>query len=512
MKINRSFVDGSNNLSNTNAAGDTGRALESEKSPQSIPRGVGSIQDRFENAKQAGSQNRAFDQMLSSPGRPGFQESPFLQKQNLPEGGLNTPLQSSERDEPLTPEEMQEARADAETEQAAADRYQNEDGTWDMAQIEHDMMNVALARRLADDVDTFGRDDHNVDPGRIFDRGDRDRLEHYADTLGAGMLGLPEDIFQRAADLADTSDAPLMQYYYGDHGLGGGLGRQPSSDFSPDGMDPGRGRRPEQQNPVQPGPHSGSHSGPQPGEGGTLTGHHRHSPENHRRTSPGGHSQKGSGNYGMNGGNDGGGMSGGNKTPSNDSQSTVTPSSHRNDGPALAGAYRRETGASYSLNSGPGSSGESNQSQSTGNSDTGKKDKTGKEGLGPSESTGDLKTIPVTGLPADPETGGSRGGDDLSGGKLEKYKVKGVPQQQKDLVGPAFAVTTGADDKDRPATGGTSGTVATNTSESRANDVGGSNMARRTGGGTVDRSAGTELLMQLGLLAKLQPGGPDPEK
>jgi hypothetical protein len=154
-------------------------------------------------------------------------------------------------------------------------------------------------------------------------------------------------------------------------------------------------------------------------------------------------------------------------------------------------------------------------SQSSGGSDTEKKgkDKTG-EGLGPSEQ-GEVKEIPMTGLPpADPSTGGGQGGGDVgAAGMLEKYKVKGKTQQEKDLVGPAFGTTTGPDDKERPATGGTSGSVSTDPFDSGADDVGGAGVrGRRSGGGSVDVSAAEELLKALGLWEKRQPGGPDPEK
>lgn len=117
-----------------------------------------------------------------------------------------------------------------------------------------------------------------------------------------------------------------------------------------------------------------------------------------------------------------------------------------------------------------------------------------------------------TGLPpADPATGGGSG-DDLGGGKLSKYKTSGVTQQQKDLVGDAVGKTTGADDKDRPDTSGASGTVATDQSESRSDDLGSGKLPGRRGGGSIDVSAGDMLLKSLGVWEKMQPGGPDPAK
>jgi hypothetical protein len=110
-----------------------------------------------------------------------------------------------------------------------------------------------------------------------------------------------------------------------------------------------------------------------------------------------------------------------------------------------------------------------------------------------------------------PEGGRRGGGDDVGARRLGKPLPPGVTQQDADLVGPAFGTTTGADDKERPNTGGTSGTVADDPAVSRADDVGGGNL-RRSGGGRVDLSAGVELLKKLGLWRKFQPAGPDPPK
>lgn len=75
-------------------------------------------------------------------------------------------------------------------------------------------------------------------------------------------------------------------------------------------------------------------------------------------------------------------------------------------------------------------------------------------------------------LGEDPATGhGGRGGSEDLGARAHLAKApRGLTQQQKDFVGPAFATTTGADDKERPATGGTSGKPSTNDLD---NDVGG---------------------------------------
>lgn len=505
MKINRSYSDTYGNaVTNTDEPRTTGPADKTQNSRASTHRGSGGLQDRFENAGQPGG-NQSIQQMLTKP--------PYLQKQDLPEGGLNTPLQSREGDDPLTPEEREQARSDAEMEQAAADNYQREDGSWDVTQIEHDMLNVARARRLADDLLLDGRDREGFDPRGTFDPEDRERLVRYADWMSMRMLGLPEDVFQRAADLADTTDSRAMQYLYGHNGLGGGLGRTPASDSSSDPMDPARGHREEQRDPLQHGQRgqTGPNIGPQPGQGGTLTGHHGNARGTHGRTPTGGHSQKGGAGSSFGGSNESSGVKGGHESSSNGAPGNSQQGTSHGGQPPV-GAYRHETGNSYSLNAGSSNSGGSSGSQTTGNSDTGKKDKVGKNELGASESSGDVKTIPVTGLPGDPETGAGRSGDDLGGGRMAKYKVKGVSQQEKDLIGPAFGTTTGADDEERPAVGGTSGTVATNTSESRANDVGGTNAPRRSSGGSVGRFAGEELLRKLGLWEKLKPGGPDPEK
>jgi hypothetical protein len=163
-------------------------------------------------------------------------------------------------------------------------------------------------------------------------------------------------------------------------------------------------------------------------------------------------------------------------------------------GGQTVGPYSQESPPKYGTNGGDNEG----DSESSSNSEKKGKDKTG-EGLGPSEQ-GEVKQIPVEGLPADPETGSGKGGDDVGGRKLEKYKVRGVTQQQKDLVGRSFGTTTGADDKERPATGGTSGSVSTDPFNSASDDLGGAGMrGRRSGGGTVDRDAGLELLMRLGL-------------
>lgn len=77
------------------------------------------------------------------------------------------------------------------------------------------------------------------------------------------------------------------------------------------------------------------------------------------------------------------------------------------------------------------------------------------------------------------EGGGGGSGDDLGARRRLHSAPRGVTQQEKDLVGPAFAKRTGVDDKEGPVVGGTSGRSSTDDLDS---DVGGQRRLRSTGG------------------------------
>ena len=96
-------------------------------------------------------------------------------------------------------------------------------------------------------------------------------------------------------------------------------------------------------------------------------------------------------------------------------------------------------------------------------------------------------------------------------GRVRKARPPGVTQQDVDLVGPAFARPAGPDDEERPATGGTSGTVSQDPLNSSTDDVGARRL-RRSGGGGEAGSALEALLKRLGLWERWQAGGPDPAK
>jgi len=96
------------------------------------------------------------------------------------------------------------------------------------------------------------------------------------------------------------------------------------------------------------------------------------------------------------------------------------------------------------------------------------------------------------GLAPSPEQGGGATGNDLGTiGKLSKG-APGVTQQEMDLVGAAFGTTTGADDKDRPNTGGRPSTNTSDPNRDLGNDVGGRRMRRGTGNGGAQVSGPTE--------------------
>jgi hypothetical protein len=151
--------------------------------------------------------------------------------------------------------------------------------------------------------------------------------------------------------------------------------------------------------------------------------------------------------------------------------------------------------------------------------DDGKKGSSGSSGSGSVRGVvtiGEVEVVPDVveerDLPGgDPNTDpGGRGGGDV-GARNRLPRHPRITQQQRDLVGRAFGTATGADDKERPVVGGTSGSVSTNPSESRADDVGGLH-APRPGGGGEAGSAFEALLRSLGLWEKWQAGGPDPPK
>jgi hypothetical protein len=114
-------------------------------------------------------------------------------------------------------------------------------------------------------------------------------------------------------------------------------------------------------------------------------------------------------------------------------------------------------------------------------------------------------------LPPELDPHARGGGDDLGARKVRQARPPGVTQQDVDLVGPAFARPAGPDDEERPATGGTSGTVSQDPLGSAANDVGARRLLRSGGGGEAG-SALEALLKRLGLWERWQAGGPDPAK
>ncbi|MBI2836885.1 MAG: hypothetical protein HYX75_01095 [Acidobacteria bacterium] len=83
-------------------------------------------------------------------------------------------------------------------------------------------------------------------------------------------------------------------------------------------------------------------------------------------------------------------------------------------------------------------------------------------------------------LPSDDPMSGHGGGDDIGARGHIPGRPRGITQQQADLVGPAFAKKTGADDEETPVVGNTSGKSSADDLE---NDVGGPHMRRPGGGG-----------------------------
>lgn len=83
-------------------------------------------------------------------------------------------------------------------------------------------------------------------------------------------------------------------------------------------------------------------------------------------------------------------------------------------------------------------------------------------------------------LPADDPMSGHGGGDDIGARAHIPGRPRGITQQQADLVGPAFAKKTGADDEETPVVGNTSGKAST---DDLQNDIGGPHMRRPGGGG-----------------------------
>ncbi|MBI2839920.1 MAG: hypothetical protein HYX75_16520 [Acidobacteria bacterium] len=84
-------------------------------------------------------------------------------------------------------------------------------------------------------------------------------------------------------------------------------------------------------------------------------------------------------------------------------------------------------------------------------------------------------------LGQDPSVGHARQGssNDLGARAHLPEAPRGVTPQQKDFVGPAFAKTSGADDKERPAVGATSGRPSSNDLHG---DVGGPHQLRSSAG------------------------------
>ena len=113
-------------------------------------------------------------------------------------------------------------------------------------------------------------------------------------------------------------------------------------------------------------------------------------------------------------------------------------------------------------------------------------------------------------LSNDPMTGhgGGSGSDIGASGRIPKGSPdnrSGIQQMVQPGVS-LFSSTTGADDKERPNTGNTSGTVW---NSSEGDDLGDDLPYDLKGGGSVDTEAGKALLKQI---RPINPGGPDPGK
>ena len=463
---------------------------------------------------------------------------PFFKKPDLPPGGL-TDLKDGDR--------------------AELPWYQNEQGQWNLKWIAKD---IRWARRIADALARIRggevvADDPNDDPplgglpseDGVYTAEDITDLEGLLNSIEDNLATVPIFHYHTAWDSAWAADGkprrgedpkgpvtaipvqelpplvPLEEIVinvdpsqlqlvpgFDPHPRGNRTTGQPD----PWGGGPSPGpQRPPQRGVVagQGGGGGGSSIGPNPGQGGTLVG--------------GGGGQQGGGGYSpwgssqQGGAQQGGGGSlgdpGGVRGGAPGSPDSPGGPGESNKGPDKGGETKDPKKDGETTKKGDDKGGSSGSDVKK--TDDGKKDSSGSSGSGRvrgSVTIGEVRieqdVVEEQDLPGgDPETGRGRGeGEDLRG-RIAAHRPPGVTNQDADLVGRAFGKTTGADDKERPVTGGTSGSVSGNPSESRANDVGGLHVPR-PGGGGEGGSAFEGLLRRLGLLEKWQAGGPDPPK